>query len=71
MNMRCIPLLTLAMFGLFGCVTVHPYERGTLARKDMQLSRNPDAHAAESHANAYREGSAGGEGEQGGGCGCN
>ena len=68
--MRLIPALLLVI-GLAGCATVAPYERETLARKDMQLSRNPDAQAGESHANAYREGSAGGEGERGGGCGCN
>ena len=63
--------LALALLALSGCATVAPYERETLARRDMQLQRNPDASAGELHANAYREGSAGGEGTSGGGCGCN
>jgi hypothetical protein len=54
-----------------GCATVAPYERETLARRDMQLQRSPDASAGEQHANAYREASAGAEGSSGGGCGCN
>lgn len=54
-----------------GCATVAPYDRGTLARTDMQLERNGDAAAGQQHADAYREGSAGGTGASGGGCGCN
>jgi hypothetical protein len=54
-----------------GCATVPPYERETLARRDMALERNPDASAGEDHATAYREGSSGAEGASGGGCGCN
>jgi hypothetical protein len=53
------------------CATVPPYERETLARRDMALERNPDASAGEHHATAYREGSSGAEGTSGGGCGCN
>jgi hypothetical protein len=56
---------------LSGCATVPPYERETLARRDMQLQRNPDVSAGEQHAAAYREGSTGAEGTTGGGCGCN
>jgi hypothetical protein len=63
-------LLTL-IATLAGCATVPPYERETLARRDMQLTRNQDAAAGEQHANAYREASAGAEGSSGGGCGCN
>lgn len=61
----------LAVFASTGCATVAPYERGTLARTDMQLERNSDAAAGQQHADAYREGSAGGIGASGGGCGCN
>jgi hypothetical protein len=50
---------------------VPPYERETLARRDMALQRNPDTSAGEQHATAYREGSSGAEGTSGGGCGCN
>lgn len=53
------------------CATVQPYERERLAKRDMQLERDPDAVAGESHAVAYREGSSGATGSSGGGCGCN
>ena len=74
-SMRCIPGVglgvALMLSALAGCATVAPYERGTLARTDMQLERNGDASAGQHHADAYREGSAGGTGASGGGCGCN
>ena len=56
---------------LGACATVAPYERETLARKDMALDQDPDASAGEHHATAYREGATGAEGTSGGGCGCN
>jgi len=63
------------LFGLVlmssACATVAPYERERLARPDMELGRNGDAKAGEEHAIAYREGSSGGLGSSGGGCGCN
>ena len=62
----CVLLLSLS-----ACATVPPYERETLARRDMALQRNPDTSAGEQHATAYREGSSGAEGTSGGGCGCN
>jgi len=64
-------LIAVALASLAGCATVAPYERETLARRDMQLERNPDASAGAQHANAYREGASGAEGTSGGGCGCN
>jgi hypothetical protein len=57
--------------GLGACATVAPYERERLARPDMEVGRNADAKAGEEHATAYREGSSGGMGSSGGGCGCN
>ena len=63
--------LSLALALLGGCATVAPYEREQLARPDMQFERDPGASAGEEHATAYREGSAGGFGASGGGCGCN
>lgn len=61
----------LALCTLSACATVAPYERERLARRDMELGRNPDAAAGEDHATAYREGSTGATGASGGGCGCN
>ncbi len=68
-------LLRVCLGGLLlaasACATVAPYERERLARPDMELGRNADARAGEEHATAYREGSSGGMGSSGGGCGCN
>lgn len=54
-----------------GCTRVAPYERETLARRDMELGSNGDLVAGEEHGQAYREGSSGGGDAKGGGCGCN
>lgn len=54
-----------------GCATVAPYERETLARSDMQFEGAPEIAEGETHATEVREGSAGGFGGTGGGCGCN
>jgi hypothetical protein len=69
--MRIGILIFLAVLAAAGCATVAPYERERLAKRDMQLDRNPDATAGEQHAAAYREGSTGAMGSSGGGCGCN
>ncbi|MEY4512702.1 MAG: hypothetical protein RLZZ450_4824 [Pseudomonadota bacterium] len=65
----CFVLVYLSV--LTGCARVAPYERGTLARGDMELGANPDLAAGEEHGLAYREGSSGGGAAKGGGCGCN
>ena len=66
-----IVCLSGCLLTLSACATVAPYERERLAKPDMDLGRNPDARAGEEHATAYREGSSGGLGSSGGGCGCN
>jgi hypothetical protein len=65
----CIALLLALSAG--ACVRVQPYERETLARRDMELGRNAAMTAGEDHGRAYREGSSGGGDAKGGGCGCN
>lgn len=70
----CTGLLTSLLLGIFacaGCARVQPYERETLARRDMELGRNAGMTAGEDHGRAYREGSSGGGDAKGGGCGCN
>ena len=70
--LRCLlPCVAMGSLLSAGCATVAPYERERLARPDMEASRNPDAKAGAEHATAYREGSSGGLGASGGGCGCN
>ena len=64
-------VLTLALSALAGCVTISPWEREVLARPDMTFEGNPHVAAAEQHGSDTREGSSGGLGASGGGCGCN
>jgi len=54
-----------------GCSTIKPYEREVLARPGMSFSDSPDVAVAEEHSTVIREGSSGGFGSGGGGCGCN
>ena len=54
-----------------GCVTVRPQERAVLADPTMQFEGDPQASAPLNHAIENREGSYGGSGVSGGGCGCN
>ena len=71
-QVRLLALVATALsLSMGACATVAPYERERLARPDMELGRNADAKAGEEHATAYREGSSGGMGSSGGGCGCN
>lgn len=50
---------------------MQPWERGILAKKKMLMASDPEASALEQHVYEYREGSSGGYGSVGGGCGCN
>ena len=54
-----------------GCAGTQAWERGYLAERKMQLNDDPEATLLEQHVYSYREGSAGGYGSSGGGCGCN
>ena len=63
-------VLVLLSYGFSGCVTVQPWERGTLADPMMVFDENPIEKGIKEHAIDYREGSVGGTGAQGGGCGC-
>jgi hypothetical protein len=74
--MRSIRLVTtllpvLAGLAASSCAPVKAYERGRLAKPKMQLDPSPEATVIEQHVYEYREGSAGGYGSLGGGCGCN
>jgi hypothetical protein len=56
---------------LSGCTTVQPWERGNLADVTMRPDRDPLHAAMTDHIYFSREGSSGGRGVGGGGCGCN
>ncbi|WP_394839108.1 DUF4266 domain-containing protein [Pendulispora rubella] len=67
--MRVVLLLLLVLAA--GCATVKPQERALLADPIMQFDGDPLANPRVQHAIDNREGSHGGAGVSGGGCGCN
>ena len=68
--MTRIALLLLASSAL-ACVTVKPQQRAILADPSMQFDGEPQSSAPIRHVYQNREGSFGGDGVSGGGCGCN
>lgn len=73
MRLKLLLAILLAML-LTGCATlerVQPWEREVLADPIMQLEPDPQEAALDEHILSTREGSAGGYGAAGGGCGCN
>jgi hypothetical protein len=50
---------------------VQPWERDVLAKKEMQLTPYPLDSYLDDHIYYSKEGSSGGQGLGGGGCGCN
>ncbi|HEX6637915.1 MAG TPA: DUF4266 domain-containing protein [Steroidobacteraceae bacterium] len=66
-------IAVLTTVGLPGCahVGVKPWEREVLAREDMQLDANALDTAFDDHIYFSKEGTSGGRGFGGGGCGCN
>jgi hypothetical protein len=68
--MTRIALLLLVSCSI-ACVTVKPQQRAILADPSMQFDGDPQASAPIRHVYQNREGSFGGDGVSGGGCGCN
>jgi hypothetical protein len=69
--MRLVSLvIVLAAMGAAGCASVQPWQRGVLANRCMQFDPDGGLTAFRAHWQESREGSAGGAGLQGGGCGC-
>ena len=64
-------VLAAALLALAGCETVQPWERGTLARDDMQWQPDVMESKLRDHIYYSKEASSGGTGAAGGGCGCN
>ncbi len=62
---------TVVLLCLAGCETVQPWERGNLAKPEMQWQPDPMEISLQAQINASKEASSGGEGAAGGGCGCN
>jgi len=61
----------LVLSSLPGCATLAPQQRAILADPTMQFDAEAKHEAALHHALDNREGSMGGTGVSGGGCGCN
>ena len=61
----------LMLLALSACETVQPWERGTLARDEMQWQDDVMESTLRKQTHASKEASSGGGGAAGGGCGCN
>lgn len=68
---RLIAVVVLLVVVLAGCVTVRPEDKEYLADPAMTFGAEGVAGAHEEHVFNNREGSFGGGGVSGGGCGCN
>ena len=64
-------LAVIVLVSLCGCATVAPEQRAILADPTMQFDAEGKHEGPLRHALENREGSMGGTGVQGGGCGCN
>ena len=67
--MRILVVLAIATTS-GACATVQPWQRGRLADPCMTFEANAALNAYAAHWQESREGSSGGAGVQGGGCGC-
>jgi hypothetical protein len=63
--------LAIMLCALCACETVQPWERGTLARPEMQWAPDPLEATLRDHIHYSKEASTGGRAAAGGGCGCN
>ena len=66
--------LAFALMALQGCMQiqpVEPWQKGNLAKPEMTFDADPLEHGFKEHIYSSKEGSAGGSGLGGGGCGCN
>jgi hypothetical protein len=63
----------MVVVALAGCAFAppKPWEKGELARPDMQFDADPLEAKGNQHIYTSKEGAAGGYGVGGGGCGCN
>ena len=64
-------LVPVLLFGVGGCARVKPWQRERLAGRPMRVEKDRAEKKLDSHVEEYREGSIGGSGVGGGGCGCN
>jgi hypothetical protein len=70
-GLRRRALAALLCVALASCVHVRPRQRETLAKRNMRFAPDPTEDELDLHMQEAREGSSGGYGSAGGGCGCN
>lgn len=66
-----LALAATVMLSGCGSLGVKPWERDVLAQPEMALISDPVEAALDDHVYFSKEGSSGGRGFGGGGCGCN
>jgi hypothetical protein len=64
-------LVAILVASLSACETVKPWERGALAKPEMQWQTDVMEETLQAHIQYSKEASSGGSGAAGGGCGCN
>ena len=69
--MRWVLAAAFLLLSVGGCARVKPWQRERLAGRPMRVEKDRAEKKLDSHLEEYREGSIGGSGVGGGGCGCN
>lgn len=71
--MKIAPIFFMLAVLLGGCTSepLKPWDRDLLAKPEMQLVPDPLQNGLDEHIYFSKEGSFGGQGVGGGGCGCN
>lgn len=70
LSLQIVSFLFISML-MFSCSSVSPWERGILAKPEMAWEPDPLIGQLQDHVYFSKEGSSGGYGAGGGGCGCN
>lgn len=69
--MYTVARLVVLLLLFSGCSTVHPWQKGHLAKSYMAFDPDPIETRERQHIYFSKEASVGGYGIGGGGCGCN
>lgn len=69
-NSSLIFLILTIVAAAVGCAPVKPWQKGALAKNQMQFDPDPLEARFRRHVFESKEGSRGGNGAIGGGCGC-
>lgn len=69
--MKKLIFIILSILALASCSNVKPWQKGNLAKKHMAFDTDPVESKFMQHTYTSKEGSTGGYGVAGGGCGCN